>query len=95
MLHGGEAVVVVVGAAEDAVLGQLVEAPEVCDLPVPAGDAARPEVPHEHPHRPEHVGVEVDLVVEGGHLAGVDESEPGRAGAGGQPVDLVLLNASK
>ena len=69
--------------------------PQVCDLPVPAGDAARPEVPHEHPHRPEHVGVEVDLVVEGGHLAGVDESEPGRAGAGGQPVDLVLLNASK
>ena len=31
MLHGGEAVVVAVGAAEDAVLGQLVEAPDVSD----------------------------------------------------------------
>ena len=44
--------------------------PQVCDLPVPAGDAARPEVPHEQPHRPEHVGVEVHLEQEEQNTSG-------------------------
>ncbi len=62
------------------------------DFTVPLLDTGRAEVLEQGGHSPKHVGIEVHLVVECGHFARVDQSEPRRAWTGSHFFYFILWN---